>query len=89
MNDRLLERIAERVARENRSIQPERVYSREEAAELIGVGRAKTLADIPPELLPTTRVTPGGRTVGYYGRDLIRYIRHCRDENAPPLDGAA
>lgn len=77
----LAEKIAARVALELvgnvRGIVPERVYPPEEAAELIGITserRAKTIRTIPADVLPYIEVIPGGRTIGYRGRDLIRYL---------------
>lgn len=86
------EKLAEKLAERMRGIVPERVYPPEEAAELLGIQsarRGKTIREIPPELLPPVSVTPGGRIVGYYGRDLIRYIRERRGRNAPPLEEVA
>lgn len=83
------ERLATLLVREMRGIVPERVYSREDAAELLSMDRPKTLAEFPPEVLPAVPLTPGGRRVGYYGRDLIRFIRERRDPKAPPIEDVA
>lgn len=90
--ERAAEKLAERLAHQMRGIVPERVYPPDEAAELIGIQstrRGKTIREIPPEMLPAVSVTPGGRIVGYYGRDLIRYVRQQRDRHAPPIEGVA
>lgn len=63
-------------------IVPDRVYPPDEAAELLGFrgGRAgKSIREIPSALLPLIPITPGGRIVGYLGRDLLRYIDERRE----------
>lgn len=69
-------------------IVPERIYPPEEAAELIGITsarRAKTIREFPPEILPAVPISPNGRRIGYYGRDLIRFIRERRPKHAPRI----
>lgn len=83
------EKLAERLARQMRQLVPDRLYTREEAAELLGLPRVQTLSDFPPEILPSVHITPGGRGVRYYGRDLLRLIRERRAPGAPPLEGVA
>lgn len=66
----------------------ERLYKPEEAADLLGIDskrKVKTLAEIPEELLPVTRVGAVGGLRRYYGRDLIGYIHRCRPAGAPAL----
>jgi hypothetical protein len=60
---------------------PDRVYPPDEAASLIGfrgVRAGKSIREIPCALLPLIPITPGGRIVGYLGRDLIRYVEERR-----------
>jgi hypothetical protein len=74
---KIIELAAERLARMMRGIVPDRVYNPDDAAELIGIEserRGKTIREIPRELLPLVSVTPGGRIVGYHGRDLLNYL---------------
>lgn len=78
---RVLELAAEKLARTMQGIVPTRVYPPEDAAELIGIvsdRRAKTIREIPPEILPFVKVTPGGGRIGYLGRDLIAYVERQR-----------
>lgn len=79
--DRIIELTAEKLAWSMRGIAPDRVYPPDEAAELIGfrsTRRTKTMRDIPRALLPRIPLTPGGRIVGYLGRDLLDYIQGQR-----------
>lgn len=79
--ERVLELAAEKLARSMQGIQPDRVYPPDEAAELIGfrsTRRTRTIKDIPRALLPRIPLTPGGRIVGYLGRDLLDYIQGQR-----------
>ena len=72
----LRERVVAEVARWARPIIDERVYPPDEAAELIGLRgprRGKTIREIDPTVLPRQPITPGGRLVGYLGRDLRRW----------------
>lgn len=88
----VVDRITETLTRQMRGIVPERIYPPEEAAELIGIvseRRAKTIREFPPEILPAVPVTPNGGRVGYYGRDLIRFIRERRPRSAPALEDVA
>lgn len=81
----LIERSARKLALLMRGIVPDRVYSPDDAAELIGLTssrRAKTIREIPAELLPFVRVTPLGGRVGYLGRDLLRYVEQQRHTSA-------
>lgn len=75
------EELTQRVAMVLRAIAlgivPDRIYPPAEAAELLGFRgprRGKSIREIPNELLPLIPITPGGRIVGYLGRDLLRYI---------------
>lgn len=86
-----LDALAERIARKMAGIVPERVYSPEEAAHLLGMHAdtaSKRLKELPPEVLPTVPTSPKGKLKGYYGRDLIRYIHSRRDPRGPELDAA-
>ena len=77
--ERAAELLAERLAR--RMIVPEATYPPARAAWLIGIRsarRAQTIRQIPPELLPYVPITPGGRIVGYLGRDLLAYLEQRR-----------
>lgn len=78
---RVVELAAEKIARMNCAIVPTRVYPPEQAAELIGIvsdRRAKTIREIPLELLPFVNVTPGGGRIGYLGSDLLEYVKNQR-----------
>ena len=75
--ERIINLAAERLARMMRGIVPDRVYSPDDAAELIGIEserRGKTIREISKKLLPPISITPGGRIVGYLGRDLLFYL---------------
>lgn len=81
MDEQLRERIAqlaaEKIARDMRCIMPTRMYSPDDAAELLSIEserRGKTIREIPQKLLPLVPLTPGGRLVGYLGSDLLAYI---------------
>ena len=79
--ERIAERVAEKLARKMAGISPDRVYPAEEAAELIGIvsqRRAKTIRAIPVAELPFVRYGPNNGLIGYWGRDLIEYIKHHR-----------
>lgn len=79
--EKIAERVAAELAREMRGIVPDRVYTPDEAAELIGLRsgrRGKTIKSIPKELLPPIPILPSGRTYGYSGRDLLAYIADQR-----------
>lgn len=78
------EKLATKMAAQMRGIVPDRLYSREEAAELLSIQRVQTVGEFPPEILPGVRNTPGGRGVSYWGRDLLRFIRERRAPGAPP-----
>ena len=79
--EQMLNAVADRLAWRMTGIVGDRVYTPEQAAELIGIDstrKAKTIREIPRELLPDVPVTPGGRTVGYLGSDLLAYVRSRR-----------
>lgn len=81
MTDQDLERLVAAIRGCMEGIVPERIYTPEEAAELIGFRgerAGKSIREIPRDLLPLIPITPGGRIVGYYGRDLIGYIESRR-----------
>lgn len=85
----IVERAADKLARAMRGIVPDRVYPPDEAAELIGyrgVRGSKSIREIPRSLLPLIPVTPGGRIVGYIGRDLLRYIEQRRQAATKELE---
>lgn len=77
--DAVLDRVAERLAEVTSAgagIVDERVYPPEEAAALIGLRgdrAAKTIREIPPDVLPRQPLTPEGKKVGFLGRDLRRW----------------
>lgn len=90
--DDALDVLAEKIAARMQGIVPERVYPPDDAARLIGLtgDRAgRTIREFPDDVLPAVPVTPGGKGKGYYGRDLIRFIRERRPVNSPSLDDAA
>lgn len=84
--DRIVREVAVELARQMRQIVPDRLYTREEAAELLGLPRVQTLSEFLPQDLPPVHITPGGRGVRYYGRDLLRLIRERRAQGAKPLE---
>lgn len=69
---------------QNRSIQPDAIYSTAEAAYLLGFrGKSKKAAtnrvhEIPYEKLARVKTGPHGGKVGFLGRDLLAYINSCR-----------
>lgn len=89
--DGWLDELADKLAQRMAGIVHERVYPPDEAARLLGMyaeTAGKRLKELPPEVLPTVPISPGGKLKGYYGRDLIRYIRSRRDPRGPELDAA-
>lgn len=81
LRERVVERAAEKIAAEARGIVAERIYPPAEAAELLGfrgVRAGKSIREIPTLLLPRIPITPGGRIVGYLGRDMIRFLEERR-----------
>lgn len=73
--ERIAEKLATKLLEKTRGIIPERVYTPEEAAELIGFRcgrRGKTIKEI--KSIPYIEVIPGSRKRGYRGSDLIRYL---------------
>lgn len=82
-----LDRVTEAVRGMLAGIVPDRVYPPEEAAELLGFRgprAGKSIREIHDALLPLIPITPGGRIVGYLGRDLLRYIEARRATVATP-----
>jgi len=82
----IIERAAAKIARDMRGIVADRVYPPDEAAELLGYispRAGRSLLELPPKVLPRVPVTPGGRVVGFLGRDLLQYIKDCRKSGAP------
>ena len=74
----IMDKLSEMVAQ---GIVPDRIYPPDEAAVLIGFRgerAGKSIREIPTKLLPLIPITPGGRIVGYRGRDLLRYIDERR-----------
>lgn len=78
--DRVIQLVAQQaaaeLARRMAGIVDERVYPAEEAAELIGLRgprAGKTIREIPKGVLPRKPLTPGGKMVGFLGRDLRAY----------------
>lgn len=79
--EQIIQRTAELIARDMRGIVADRVYSKEEAAELIGFRTERgprSILEIPRKLLPVIALTPGGRNLGYLGRDLLKYVADQR-----------
>lgn len=75
---------AVREALEGSSIQPMRVYTAEEAGNLLGFTRWQTIYEIPECELPKCRIGPARRSVRYFGADLLAYLK-----GVDPLDVGA
>ena len=81
----LAKEIANQLEALTRGIIPERVYTPEEAAELCGwrdpkpSNPGKSFRESTRGRLPAVRLTPRGQRMGYYGRDLIRFIEEQRE----------
>lgn len=62
-----------------RAVHPDRIYTAEEANDLLGFGRTKsermTIYDIPEEELPRCRVGPKRGASRFLGADLVAYAR--------------
>ena len=55
-----------------------RSYAAAEAAEILGIQRARSLYDIDELLLPRSRVGPAGTSVRFFGLDLLCYMKGLR-----------
>lgn len=75
----IIQRTAEKLARDMRGIVPNRGYSPEHAAELVGCTVSELHRDCPH-----IRLTPGGRVKAFWGSDLIAYSR-TRNPTPEPI----
>lgn len=68
-----------------KGIVPERVYTPEEAADLCGwrgpdlKHPARSFREATRGRLPVVKLTAKGQRIGYYGRDLLRFIESQRE----------
>lgn len=52
-----------------------RSYTAAEAAEILGIQRARSLYEIDEQLLPRSRTGPSGTAVRFFGLDLLCYMK--------------
>lgn len=67
-------------------IVPTRVYTAEEAADVLGLSRKQTMFEIPEAELPRRRIGPRRGATRFLGCDLLRYVLGlppCDDEPGP------
>lgn len=72
------------------AIHPDRLYTRPEAAALLGFGhRPNTLTEIPEADLPRCKVGPSRGSVRYLGADLVAYAKGLpMPDTAAMVEGA-
>lgn len=54
---------------------PDALYDAHEAAQYLRLRNARTVRDIPEEVLPVTRVGPSRKEIRYFGHALIEYAK--------------